>query len=335
MRFTETDVAGSASVMPDEQHLQVEINDSAHPRIAILMCTYNGAVYLRQQLDSLAEQTVTDWTLYVSDDGSTDATREVLADYQQRWGKDRLVVFDGPRKGFAENFISLIQRPAVRGDHFAFSDQDDVWFRDKLERSLSRLESVSQKVPALYCSRTRIVDASGNVIGQSPLFTRPLCFQNALVESIAGANTMLINQAARNLLLQLPDQAPLVAHDWLTYQLVTGSGGRIIYDAVPRLDYRQHGGNLIGANATLGDRLMHLRGMLSGRFVRWNDANTFILKKMCLLLTEENRETLAMFDVGRKMGLMNRVSALRKAGVYRQTRHGNLSLFLASCLGRV
>ncbi|CAM3031284.1 glycosyltransferase family 2 protein [Pseudomonas floridensis] len=305
------------------------------PHVAILMCTYNGGAYLKGQLDSFNDQTFQDWTLYVSDDASTDETRSILSDYQRRWGADRLIMFDGPCKGFAENFISLVRRPELKADYFAFSDQDDIWFNDKLTRSVGRLESLSGKKPALYCSTTRLVDADLNVIGVSKLFTRPPSFQNALVQSIAGANTMLINRAARQLLLQLPDRAPLIAHDWLAYLLVTGCGGKVIYEAEPTLDYRQHSGNLIGANASSRDRLIRLRKMLSGRFVKWNDANIVILKKMEPLLTEESREVLACFDHGRKQRFFKRMRMLRKSGIYRQTVQGNLSLILASCLGKV
>ncbi|KAA8698524.1 glycosyltransferase family 2 protein [Pseudomonas cannabina] len=308
---------------------------SVRPRVAILMCTYNGAAYLREQLDSLAAQTFTDWVLYVSDDASTDDTLGILSDYRARWGGDRLVIFNGPCKGFAENFISLVQRSEVEADYFAFSDQDDVWFSDKLERSVARLESVDLGTPALYCSRTRLVDEDLKVIGVSPLFCKPPSFKNALVQSLAGANTMLINQAARGLLVQLPEHSPLIAHDWLTYLLVTGCGGRVFYDAEPCLYYRQHSGNLIGANASARDRLVRFRKMLSGRFIEWNDANVSILKGMECVLTVENRAVLTDFDNGRRQPFFKRVSTLRKAGIYRQTVQGNLSLVLAVFLRRV
>ncbi|MGN2433670.1 glycosyltransferase family 2 protein [Pseudomonas syringae] len=299
------------------------------------MCTYNGAVYLREQLESFAAQTFRNWVVYVSDDASTDETLGILSDYQARWGCGRLVVFKGPCRGFAENFISLVQRSEIEADYFAFSDQDDVWFRDKLERSVSRLEPIDSGTPALYCSRTRLVDADLKVIGVSPLFGKPPSFRNALVQSLAGANTMLINQAARNLLRQLPDHSPLIAHDWLTYLLVTGCGGQVFYDAEPCLYYRQHSGNLIGANASTRDRLRHLRKMLSGRFVEWNDANVVILTGMRSLLSEENQIVLAHFEKGRRQGFFQRISMFRRAGFYRQTPQGNLSLLLAILLGKV
>ncbi|CAI8773680.1 MULTISPECIES: glycosyltransferase family 2 protein [Pseudomonas syringae group] len=299
------------------------------------MCTYNGAAYLREQLESFAAQTFSDWVLYVSDDASTDDTLRILSDYQVLWGNQRLVIFNGPCKGFAENFISLVQRPEIEADYFAFSDQDDVWFSDKLERSVNRLEHLDSSKPALYCSRTRLVDADLKVIGVSPLFSKPPSFKNALVQSLAGANTMLINQTARGLLVRLPEHSPLIAHDWLTYLLVTGCGGEVCYDAQPCLDYRQHSGNLIGANASTRDRLVRFRKMLSGRFIEWNDANVAILKGMERVLTVENRAVLTDFDNGRKQPFFKRVSSLRKAGIYRQTVQGNLSLVVAICLRRV
>ncbi|KPY12688.1 glycosyltransferase family 2 protein [Pseudomonas syringae group genomosp. 3] len=299
------------------------------------MCTYNGAAYLREQLESFAAQTFSDWVLYVSDDASTDDTLRILSDYQVLWGNQRLVIFNGPCKGFAENFISLVQRPEIEADYFAFSDQDDVWFSDKLQRSVNRLEHLDSSKPALYCSRTRLVDADLKVIGVSPLFSKPPSFKNALVQSLAGANTMLINQTARGLLVRLPEHSPLIAHDWLTYLLVTGCGGEVCYDAQPCLDYRQHSGNLIGANASTRDRLVRFRKMLSGRFIEWNDANVAILKGMERVLTVENRAVLTDFDNGRRQTGFKRLSTLRKAGIYRQTLQGNLSLMLAVCLGRV
>ncbi|MFV7464409.1 MULTISPECIES: glycosyltransferase family 2 protein [Pseudomonas putida group] len=303
--------------------------------VAILMCTYNGASFLREQLDSFAGQTFCNWALYVSDDASSDATRQILAEYQQRWGADRLQVFDGPCQGFAKNFISLLKRPEVQARFYAFSDQDDIWFSDKLERSLARLVTIPPEKPALYCSRTQLVDSARNVAGYSPLFTKPPSFQNALVQSLAGANTMVINQGARCLLTQLPEGASIVAHDWLAYILVTGCGGIALYDSQASLEYRQHGDNLIGANNSFKDRLNRLRKMLSGRFVTWNDANMQILRDMSPLLTQENRDILAHFENGRRMKLASRLCALRRSGVYRQTFVGNITLMIAAFLARI
>jgi hypothetical protein len=245
------------------------------------------------------------------------------------------VVFNGPRQGFGKNFISLLKRPEVQASYYAFSDQDDIWHRDKLERSITRLTPLPVQTPALYCSRTRLIDAHGNTTGHSPLFARPPSFQNALVQSLAGANTMLINQAAREILLQLPNDATVVAHDWLAYLLVTACGGLAIYDPKASIDYRQHGGNLIGANASFRDRITRLGKMLTGRFAEWTDSNLKILTAMKPMLTSENRVVLSHFEIGRHQKLVSRLSELRQSGVYRQTPQGNFTLLMAACLGRI
>ncbi|WP_313740169.1 glycosyltransferase family 2 protein [Pseudomonas sp.] len=308
-------------------------DERAH--VAILMCTYNGGAFLREQLESFADQTYTHWTLYVSDDASTDATRTILKEYQARWGEGRLRLFDGPCEGFGKNFISLLKRADVHADFYAFSDQDDVWFNDKLERSVASLVTRPDSEPALFCSRTQLVDATRQTLGFSPLFARPPSFKNALVQSLAGANTMTINQAARDLMLQLPDDADIVAHDWLAYLLVSGCGGHVHYDARASLEYRQHGRNVIGANNRLQDRVKRLRKMLSGRFVTWNDANVRILRALDPWLTAESRAVLAHFEKGRRASALTRCYELRRSGVYRQTTLGNITLIIAALLARV
>lgn len=314
---------------------------SLHPaqaepaHVAILMCTYNGAAFLREQLDSFAQQTYEHWTLYVSDDASTDQTRSIIDEYQARWGTQRLVCFDGPREGFGKNFISLLKRHEVHADFYAFSDQDDVWFSDKLERSLAFLRARPASRPALYCSRSQLVDDSRHVLGFSPLFARTPSFRNALVQSLAGANTMMINHAARDLLLELPHDADVVAHDWLAYLLVTGSGGEVFYDARASLEYRQHDSNVIGANNRLKDRVKRLRKMLSGRFVNWNDSNVRILNALSARLTAENRAVLAHFEKGRRSGIVTRCRELYRSGIYRQTRLGNITLIIAALLAKI
>lgn len=302
--------------------------------VAILLCTYNGSAFISEQLESFAMQTHRNWVIYVSDDGSSDETVKLLKDFQTKQGEDRLIILEGPRQGFAKNFLSLIKNPSIDADYFAFSDQDDVWFPDKLERSIAHLTGV-QNAPALYCSRTRLISADRQVIGASPLFLAPPHFRNALVQSIAGANTMLINRQTRALLAGTADDAIIVAHDWLTYLLVSGCGGKVIYDQIPTLDYRQHGGNLIGANSGLKERLIRLGKMCSGRFHEWSNQNLIVLADFKQKLTPENRLALEQFEQARKSSLLRRLYLMRQSGIYRQTGKGNVSLFFAACLNKI
>ncbi len=304
------------------------------PRVAILLTTYNGEKFLSEQLDSIAGQTHRNWVLFASDDGSTDATLDILTQFQREQGTERVHLLQGPREGFAQNFLSLIRNPEIIADYFAFCDQDDVWFAHKIERAVLRL-APHKAIPAVYCSRTRLINEDGRVIGYSTRFERAPSFRNALVQSLAGANTMLLNQAARELLGKIPVSAPVVSHDWICYLLISGSGGTVIYDAEPSVDYRQHGDNLMGANTTLHDRLVRVRRMFSGTFRQWNQDNVFTLRQCLDSLDERSRRTVMLFEDARQAGLPRRFYLLKKAGVYRQTTFGTVGLILAASIGRL
>ncbi|MBA1288765.1 glycosyltransferase family 2 protein [Pseudomonas japonica] len=299
------------------------------------MCTYNGAAFIAEQLQSIIDQSYTNWFLIVSDDGSTDATLRVLSEYSGRLG-DRLSIRKGPGRGFAENFISLVSDPDVDADYFAFADQDDVWHANKLSHSLETLQrqSVDDR-PTIHCGRCRLISAQGEYIGLSPLFSRKPSFSNALVQSLAGANTMLLNAQARQLLMRLPPDALVIAHDWLAYLLVTAYGGVVIYDAQPTLDYRQHSNNVIGANTNVLARAKRLGLLLKGRFRKWSQANLRILEALSPPLSPEDTKALQWFKQSHGAKGFRALLALYRSGVYRQTRLGQCSLLLAAFLGKI
>ena len=305
---------------------------SGSPMVAILLCTFNGERFLQQQLESFIAQAHTRWTLYVSDDGSTDGTDAILLGFERR-APGKVVRFQGPRQGFAANFMSLLRRPEVVGDLFAFSDQDDVWFPDKLQRGISALRPCIEQV-GLYCSRTSVGDENGLNTGLSPLFKKQPSFRNALVQSLAGANTMLLTQAARLLVAQTPTHAKVVAHDWLAYLVITACAGRVFYDPVPTLLYRQHTQNLIGANTGLKARTQRLVKMFGGRFARWNAENIKILEAFEGQMKPAEHMAFIRFRQSRNAGLLARIKLIWASGVYRQTLAGNLSLAAAVVLRR-
>ncbi len=304
-------------------------------KVAILLCTYNGERFLREQLDSFASQTYRNWSIHVSDDGSTDSTLEILEEYKSQLGEGKLFISHGPRQGFAKNFLSLIKNREIIADYFAFSDQDDVWLDDKLSRSIAKIPRVPLNKPHLYCSRTRLVNSDLALLGFSPSFKMRPCFENSLVQSLAGANTMLINNATRDLMCRVADDAPVVAHDWLVYQLVTGCGGDVVFDQIPTLLYRQHEANLIGANATFRNQVIRILKMLTGRFSEWSTLNLIVLDSVRMELTENNRLILERFEAARKSGLLSRLRLMLKSGVYRQTIKGNISLIAAAILNKI
>ena len=304
--------------------------------VSILMATYNGADFIREQLDSILRQSHRNWVLHVSDDGSTDATLDIVREYAGRLPDGQVLLYEGPRDGFAQNFLSLLRRPEVKADFYAFCDQDDIWLEDRLTRALSQMAPVLvADVGVLYCSRTCLVDEVGNAIGFSPLFLNRPDFRNALVQSVAGANTMVFSNAVRDLLARVPQGADVISHDWLAYILTSGSGGAVIYDQEPSIYYRQHGDNLMGANATLRGRLERLFKMLRGEFRAWNSSNLRILADFVDDLTTQNRRVLELFSRARDAGFFSRVIFLRRSGVRRQTRLDNVALLIATILGRI
>lgn len=305
------------------------------PKVAILLCTFNGAAFLGEQLDSIEEQTHANWEVWASDDGSTDATLARLKSRQAEWPAGRMHIVSGPQRGFAANFLSLACRSDIQAEAFAFCDQDDIWEADKLQRALDWIATVPSGVPALYCARTRLIDAEGLEIGLSPLFTRAPGFGNALVQNIGGGNTMVFNAAARELLRIAGAQVQAVAHDWWAYLLVSGCGGRVHYDPHPTIRYRQHGGNLIGRNSGWRARLTRMLMLFRGRFRSWNERNLDALRSVDCPLTHDSRVVFARFAEVRNKSALQALIGLRRAGVYRQTLLGNLGLSAAALLGKL
>ena len=303
-------------------------------RVAILMCTKDGAAFIDDQLKSIADQTHENWILIVSDDGSNDETVAKLERFAETH-RQKTTIRKGPGRGVCANFLSLANDPTIDADYFAFSDQDDIWQPDKLRRALAWLATVPADVPGMYCGRTELMSIDERSYGFSPLFSRPPSFQNALVQSLGGGNTMVFNRAAKKM-LELAATIDVVLHDWWLYQLVSAAGGMVHYDRQPMLKYRQHPDNLIGSNIGWRGRLVRLRMMLHGRFRDWNDTNIAALRRLpAHLIQPKNREVLELFAKARCASLPKRLYYLRQSGVYRQTLLGNLGLLAATILKRI
>lgn len=304
-------------------------------KVAILMCTYNGVSFLAEQLDSFERQTYPHWTLHVSDDGSQDGTLELLQEFNIQRGAGRLQIIAGPQQGFVANFLSLTCRTDIKADFYAWSDQDDIWKEDKLQKALNWLQTIPHHIPALYCGRTKLICESGVPCGYSPKFCLPPHFSNALVQNIGGGNTMIFNQAARDLLQEAGGSISVPSHDWWAYQLISGAGGAVHYDPEPLVLYRQHHNNLVGNNSSWTARLHRIRMIFQGRFYEWNAKNIHVLETMQHRLTPEHQATLVQFKAARSQKLFRRILSFQQAGLYRQTLLGNLGLILATLLKKI
>jgi hypothetical protein len=141
------------------------------------------------------------------------------------------------------------------------------------------------------------------VIGLSPLFDKTPSFRNALVQSIAGGNTMVLNKQARDIVIETPKWQEIISHDWWVYILITGCGGDVHYDSSPTIKYRQHQENLIGSNLSMFARAQRIKKLMGGHFKRWNDKNLELLKPFQNRLTPENAKILSSFDSNRNANI--------------------------------
>ncbi len=303
--------------------------------VAIFLCTHQGERFLPRQLDSVAAQTHTDWRIWAADDHSTDGTLDVLQHYRTQWGENKLSWVRGPGRGFVANFLTLACTPEIQSPYYAFCDQDDLWDPDKLDVALAWVTSIPAHIPAVYGARTRLIDEDDGVIGLSPLFPHPMSFANAIVQSVAGGNTMVFNHTARALLMEAGPDLDIQTHDWWLYILATGCGGLLHYDPVPKVGYRQHPNNIVGSNIGWMPRLRRAYRLLIGRFRSMNDRNFAALRRVRHRMSPEALAVLDEFERARHAWLLPRIIGIRKSGVYLQDTIGNLGLIAATLLKKL
>jgi glycosyltransferase involved in cell wall biosynthesis len=301
----------------------------------ILLCTFNGERFLAQQLASIERQTFKNWILIASDDGSSDQTKSILHAFRQSLTPGKVRIIDGPRRGAPANFLFLACGRNLASDYYAFCDQDDVWEADKLARAIGVLEQAGPDVPALYGSRTSLIDETGKMTGFSPLFPKTPTFRSALVQSIAGGNTMVFNQKARELLAFCGADVTIPSHDWWLYQLTSACGGCVHYDAYPSVRYRQHSQNVIGSNMGFAARMRRIRMLRQGRFRHWSELNVAALARIRPRMNAESQQIFDLFSKARHRPLLQRAAMFAEAGVYRQTLLGNLGLAAAVVLNKI
>ena len=296
--------------------------------MAILLATKDGARFLTPQLESLETQTWPKIDIYASDDSSIDETWEILNRLALTWRKGTVRLLRGPSLGNpAENFRSLMLRLDQPADFVAFCDQDDIWLPQKLELAISAIGRTG--TPTLHCSRTKLIEERAETIGMSTYFPHPPGFRNALVQSLAGGNTMVMNWSAFRIVRESCGRTSFPLHDWWTYLIVSGAGGKIIYSPTPDTKYRQHPLNALGSNLGLAARLRRLGYVFAGQWRSWNERNLAALMACHEMLTGEAKISLALFVEARRGSLWHRLAHLRKSAVYRQTWGAQLMLYVA------
>jgi hypothetical protein len=290
-------------------------------RVAILLSTYNGAQFLSDQLDSLQRQTIADWVLYWRDDGSTDETAAMMQRFMAGPGAGRCHAVANPpgRLGPTGSFMALLRAAVLAEADFgavAFADQDDVWLPAKLELAVAALRPDPR--PTLYCSRQILVDKALHRIGLSATPRRPLQFPAALTQNVATGCTVVLNPAAARLVAgSHPPAATL--HDWWSYLVVSANGGRLVADDTPTVLYRQHGGNAVGAPASMRRRAVAALRRGPSVFMNVLRCHVAALRDHPDLLSPDAAAALDVVEAGLQGGLAQRLAALKRCTLSRQT----------------
>ena len=301
------------------------------PIVAILLSTYNGERYIAEFLDSLIEQSYSEFKLIIRDDGSSDKTLEIIQNYQ---GLLNIECYESDKNlGAAGSFMQLLSLAGSGYKYYFFADQDDVWHRNKISRAIEKIQHLDKRI-ALYFSALEIVDSGLMHISYSNV-PRLISFKNALVENIATGCASVINANARNLIISRPPERVLM-HDWWVY-LVCSAFGEIVFDEFPTIKYRQHGANVIGSATSLFDdykrRLFRfLHSPKDGIFCVSDQAREF---SNCYLdlLSDEQRRLVRMLIYGQDK-IYQRILLAIKSPYVRQRRFDTFILRLLFLFGR-
>lgn len=252
---------------------------SGLPRVAVLLAAYEGMSWLEEQLASILAQTGVSVTIYISVDPSSDGTEAWCADYASTHSQVVLLPSSGPFRGASRNFFRLIRDVEFSEyDYVAFSDQDDIWYCDKLERAVSKLHTArvdgySSNVRAIWPDGRRIlVDKAQPQVEWDFLFEAagPGCTY-VLTQRLACAFKHLISRA-------WTDVQSIDLHDWFCYAFARSQGFKWFIDPLPGMDYRQHASNQVGVNSGFRSAIARWRKIADGWWFRQICLTAMILK---------------------------------------------------------
>ena len=332
-------------------------NESIRDRgtILVLLSSYNGEQYLKEQLDSILGQDCGELEVLIRDDGSKDGTVGILQEYEKNY--KNLHVIYGKNLGAAASFFELIRTADRKGSYYAFADQDDVWMADKLSRAVGQMEEWYQthKKPdrpgagpltaaqdghllreteaLLYCSAVQPVDSGLNPLPSGVRYSsvRP-SFGNALVENMCTGCTCVMNGELFAIIRDgIPDAGTIIMHDFWFY-LTAGCFGTVLYDREAHILYRQHSGSQLGtATSFLSNYRRRFRNFKRHRYQLTRQAEEFL--KVYEGKMPENCRRLAAEFAACRYHIRSRVQVAFGSQVYRQRKSDNIILKLLILAG--
>lgn len=261
--------------------------------VEIILATYNGEKYLREQLESILSQSITEFKVLIRDDGSTDETHSIITEYEKKDKRIHIIEDKKGNLGYVNNFFELLSY--TRCEYVLFSDQDDVWQRDKIGKMLKvayfELQLVGEKIPLLVHHDVTLTEE--NLKEKGLLIKRKGVkegIQNFFFQNIVQSAAMMINRPLIELLKKRPQE--IKYHDKYMHYIVELFGKRSF---IPEslMYYRQHGKNSVGqeSNQNKIERFAENKGQI---FLSWErEALIFILKNF--KVDEENRVKISQY----------------------------------------
>lgn len=244
--------------------------NTQRPVAEILMATYNGAQFVREQIDSILAQTDASWHLTISDDNSTDGTDAIVDEYAEKYPDKIARHVSGRRFGNArDHFFHLMS--ACTADYMFFCDQDDVWYPQKVEKimgvMLDKEHRQGKHTPLLVFTDQTPTDGNLKPLAPSLMryqqqFVETIDYRALLMQNVVTGGAMAINRALAERAARCKDPARAIMHDWWL-AVVAARFGEAVYIDEPTGDYRQHGANSVGAKdvrslADIAHKLMSL-----------------------------------------------------------------------------
>lgn len=220
--------------------------------IAILLATYQGEDFLREQIDSILKQSYEKWELFIHDDGSKDKTVLILQEYIKKY-PHKMHLLDGPKTGGAKsNFMYLLNN--VSAPYLMFCDQDDVWLENKIDltfQTMLDMEDNRPYKPVLVFTELQIVDQDLNTIAErmskyQQLNPKRIRYKDLIIQNVISGCTVMINHALQLRVLECVNPDAIIMHDWWC-ALVAAYFGSVAFIESPLILYRQHGNNSVGA----------------------------------------------------------------------------------------
>ena len=224
--------------------------------VLVALATYNGEMYLREQLDSLLRQKGVQVKILVRDDGSKDGTTKILEEYKARGLLDW---YTGEHLNVQKGYLDLL-RNAPETDYYAFCDQDDVWDEDKLLLAVTELDEMPADKPAMYYCGQRLVDENLQLLSVHRIAADRSPHTNFLISNVAGC-TAVFN---RCLVDAVNSASPgfILMHDSWLFKVCLALGGNYFADSAAHINYRQHGGNVAGLNSGIKGKVRQVKRYL-------------------------------------------------------------------------